>query len=45
MKPEVRATIYRAFKDIGFQYTTLDLLGYRTGSMNEGLTKSEGEER
>lgn len=39
MKPEVRETIYRAFKGIGFQYTTLDLQGYRAGSMNEGLTK------
>ena len=25
------------FKEFGFAYTTLDLQGYRTGSMNEGL--------
>lgn len=28
-------------KNIGFKYVTLDLLGYRTGSMNEVLTKQE----
>lgn len=27
------------FKKIGFNYVTLDLLGYRTGSMNEVLSK------
>lgn len=25
------------FKDIGFKYITLDLLGYRMGSMNDGI--------
>ena len=29
--------IAAAFKDLGFAYVTLDLLGYRTGSMNETL--------
>jgi len=29
------------FKKIGFTYVTLDLLGYRTGSMNETLSKEE----
>jgi len=29
--------IYNEFKSIGFDYTTLDLRGYRTGSMNETL--------
>ena len=29
--------IAAAFKDLGFAYVTLDLLGYRTGSMNEIL--------
>lgn len=28
------------FKEIGFSYVTLDLQGYRTGSMNEVLTES-----
>lgn len=29
--------IAAAFKDIGFTYTTLDLRGYRTGSLNEAV--------
>ncbi len=29
------------FKKIGFTYVTLDMLGYRTGSMNEVLTEEE----
>ena len=36
--------IVAAFKRFGFAYTTLDLQGYRTGSLNETLTKgNEGE--
>jgi uncharacterized protein len=31
------AEIAAAFNDLGFAYVTLDLLGYRTGSMNEVL--------
>jgi PP-loop superfamily ATP-utilizing enzyme len=27
------------FKRLGFKYVTLDLHGYRTGAMNEVLTK------
>lgn len=30
-------TIHKKFKELGFQYVTLDLQGYRTGSMNEVL--------
>jgi uncharacterized protein len=32
-----RKEIYQALKDIGFTYVALDLVGYRTGSMNESL--------
>ena len=32
-----REKIHYAFKELGFTYITLDLLGYRTGSMNEML--------
>jgi uncharacterized protein len=32
-----RAAVHEQFKKIGFAYTSLDLLGYRTGSMNETL--------
>ncbi|MDR2355088.1 MAG: ATP-dependent sacrificial sulfur transferase LarE [Clostridiales Family XIII bacterium] len=37
MTAENRERIYARFKEIGFSYTALDLLGYRTGSMNETL--------
>jgi len=40
---EDRLAIYRAFRDIGFLYISLDLLGYRTGSMNETLKAEELE--
>ena len=32
-----REQIYTEFKKIGFDYVALDLLGYRTGSMNETI--------
>ena len=35
--PALRAAIVEAFKEIGFRYVALDLQGYRTGSLNEGL--------
>jgi len=31
----LREEIHRRFKEIGFVYVSVDLLGYRTGSMNE----------
>lgn len=34
---DVRKTVYLQMKSFGFTYVTLDLLGYRTGSMNEVL--------
>ncbi len=33
----VRETVYLRLRSLGFTYVTLDLLGYRTGSMNETL--------
>ena len=38
---EVMNKIGERFKQIGFTYVTLDMLGYRTGSMNEVLTAEE----
>ena len=38
---DVMDKIGTEFKKIGFTYVTLDMLGYRTGSMNEVLTKEE----
>lgn len=37
MADEVRLSVYRHLKALGFAYVTLDILGYRTGSMNETL--------
>lgn len=34
----LRETITRQLRALGYQYVTLDLQGYRTGSMNETLT-------
>jgi len=41
IQPDIREKIYSEFKKIGFMYTALDLKGYRTGSMNEGLDTSK----
>jgi pyridinium-3,5-biscarboxylic acid mononucleotide sulfurtransferase len=30
----VREALVRAFRELGFQYVTLDLEGFRSGSMN-----------
>ena len=38
MEDEVRQKIVAGLKDLGFTYVTVDLQGYRTGSMNEVLT-------
>ena len=37
LEHSIRETLHAAFKQIGFAYVALDLLGYRTGSMNETL--------
>ncbi len=36
-EPATREAIVRRFKEIGFSFVSLDLQGYRTGSMNEAL--------
>ena len=38
-RQDIRERIVREFKDLGFTYVTLDLEGYRTGSLNEALQK------
>ena len=38
LEPEIRAAIVRELKAAGYRYVTLDLQGYRTGSLNEGLS-------
>lgn len=37
LEPEMSVAIVRALKSAGYQYVGLDLQGYRTGSLNEGL--------
>ncbi len=40
LDPAVRETIVTRFKEIGFTYVSVDLEGYRTGSMNEAIKKT-----
>jgi uncharacterized protein len=37
LDPEIREKLVRELKVIGYQYISLDLQGYRSGSLNEGL--------
>ncbi len=37
LEPDVAAAIVQELKAIGYRYVSLDLQGYRTGSLNEGL--------
>jgi uncharacterized protein len=37
MKKNVREAVHTKFREYGFTYVSLDLIGYRTGSMNETL--------
>jgi len=37
LDPEVRDAISRALRALGYRYVTIDLDGYRTGSLNEAL--------
>src|ERR1700722_20070577 len=37
LEPEIGAAIVRELKAAGYRHVTLDLQGYRTGSLNEGL--------
>ncbi len=38
MQEEIRIPVYNRLKALGFSYVSLDILGYRTGSMNEVLS-------
>lgn len=42
LQPEIREKIISEFRSCGFSYVTMDLQGYRTGSMNETL-HTEGQ--
>ena len=37
LEPDLRDRIVRELRDIGYQHVTIDLQGYRMGSLNEGV--------
>jgi uncharacterized protein len=37
LEPELRAAVSKAIHELGFRWVSLDLDGYRTGSLNEVL--------
>ncbi|MDO4460266.1 MAG: ATP-dependent sacrificial sulfur transferase LarE [Clostridia bacterium] len=43
IEDSVRLTVYEKFREYGFSYVALDVLGYRMGSMNETLEKKTGD--
>ena len=38
LKKDNREELIRKFKEIGYKYVTIDMEGYRSGSMNEVLS-------
>ena len=44
-KAKISNKVYDRLKNIGFMYVTLDMGGYRTGSMNEVLVEKEHDGR
>lgn len=44
LDPETREKVYKRLREIGYLYVTLDLQGYRSGSMNEVLSLNQGKE-
>ncbi|MDW8120272.1 MAG: ATP-dependent sacrificial sulfur transferase LarE [Chloroflexota bacterium] len=45
VEPGVRTRVVEALKALGYRYVTVDLVGYRTGSLNEVLHPHPTEER
>ncbi|WP_034443336.1 ATP-dependent sacrificial sulfur transferase LarE [Butyrivibrio sp. AE2032] len=41
MEEKIRVHVHEELRKIGFDYIALDILGYRTGSMNETLSSEE----
>ncbi|HUY27730.1 MAG TPA: ATP-dependent sacrificial sulfur transferase LarE [Candidatus Binataceae bacterium] len=40
-EPEIRATVDSGFRKIGFRFVAIDLRGFRSGSLNEGIVTPE----
>jgi len=45
LQKEIVDELARRFRELGFKYVTLDLHGYRSGSMNELLQLGTQRER
>lgn len=45
IEPELRLAVVEKLKKIGYTYITIDLAGYRTGSMNEPLELAHSNEK
>lgn len=45
LAPNLRAKIVENLKNLGYTYVTLDLEGYRTGSMNESLFEKDSRKK
>jgi len=43
LAPDARAAVVAGLKALGFAYVAVDLIGYRTGSMNETLAERESD--
>lgn len=43
MEPQTRKEVTGYLKELGFSYVTLDLMGYRSGSMNEVLQQNKSK--
>lgn len=41
-EPQIRETVEREFKKIGFRFVAIDLRGFRSGSLNEGIAVTSG---
>ena len=41
LSDEVKSIVLERFKDQGFKYVSLDMEGYRTGSMNEAIAQAD----
>lgn len=43
MEESIRLEVNKKFKEFGFTYVTLDVIGYRTGSMNETIAEEHAK--
>lgn len=42
VEPDFRTALVQRFKELGYRYVTLDLAGFRSGSLNEPLPQAQG---